>query len=245
MRPHIFTIIFSPLVFFILLFLYVKLAGPIPFSVNSINTNKTDAFQVTGEGKASIVPDLITVTVGVSSQGTTSKQVQDQMNQTINKVTEALKALAVDSKDIQTQNYLVNPTRDFTSGQQKITGYEASTNLIIKVHKVDLANKVLDSATQNGATQVGGLNFGNTDKTKAEDKARSKAVAEAKKKAANAAKIAGFKLGKIINYSENMDGIPIPVPLRATGATDDSTKTQVEPGTNEVTVDVTLSYQIE
>ncbi|MBI2420586.1 MAG: hypothetical protein HYV38_00690 [Candidatus Levybacteria bacterium] len=44
-------------IFFVLLFVYTKFAGPIPFTVNNINTNKTDFFSTTGSGEATAVPD--------------------------------------------------------------------------------------------------------------------------------------------------------------------------------------------
>lgn len=83
------------------------------------------------------------------------------------------------------------------------------------------------------------------DKIKAENEAREKAVADAKKKAETAAKIAGFKLGRIINYSEGTADFPRPIPLRAIGTTEMASDiTQVEPGSTEIIITVTLSYEI-
>src|SRR3989344_1456639 len=198
-------------VFFLLLFSVTKLFGPIPFSVNSVTTTKFTTFDVTGEGKVTVKPDVASVTVGIQATGSTVKTVQEQINSVINKVSDAVKKLGVDAKDIQTTNYSINPTYDYSGGNQKITGYSASTNLLIKVKQIDKINQVIDAATQNGANQVSGISFDVLDKTKIENEARAKAVVEAKEKAQNAAKIAGFKLGKIINYSENMDGYPVPM----------------------------------
>ena len=184
--------------FFILLFTFTKLFGPIPFAVNSVTTTKSTTFDVTGEGKVTAVPDVAVVTVGIQANGTTVKAAQDQINSTINKVSEAIKKLGVDSKDIKTTNYNVNPSYDFTSGQ-KITGFLANTNLQIKVRQLEKANSVIDTATANGVNQVGGINFDIDEKTKLENEARQKAVDQAKKKAQDASKIAGFKLGRIIN----------------------------------------------
>lgn len=232
-------------IFFMLLFAYTKLAGPIPFSVNSVTTTKSDAFQVTGEGKVTATPDLAVVNAGVTANGVTVKAAQDQLNGNINKVSAAIKALGVDPKDIQTSNYNINPTVDFT-GNQKITGYTANSNLTIKIRNIEKINQVIDAATASGANQVGGVSFEVSDKTKAENEARQKAVADAKKKAENAAKIAGFRLGQLVNYQENFEGQPIPMPLRAAQGSADtvSPPTQVEPGTNEIRVTVTLSYEI-
>jgi len=235
------------ILFFIALFAYTKLAGPIPFSVNSISTTKTDTFSVTGEGKVNAPPDIALVSVGVQAQAPSVKAVQDQLNKNINAVSAAVKSTGVDAKDIQTSGYNINPMYDYNGGAQRITGYQASTNLTIKVRAIDKANAVIDAATAAGANQVGGISFDVNDKTKAQNDARQKAVADAKFKAENAAKIAGFTLGKIINYSEDFGGAPRPIPMMAKaevglGA---GAPTQVEPGTNEVTVTVTLSYQIQ
>lgn len=231
--------------FFILLFTFTRLFGPIPFSVNSVTTTKSTTFDVTGEGKVTALPDIALVTVGILANGQTVKAAQDQINSTINKVSEAIKKLGVDSKDIKTTNYNVNPAYDFTNGQ-KITGYTANTNLQIKVRQIDKANSVVDSATANGANQVGGVSFDIDNKTRLENDARQMTVDEAKKKAADASKIAGFKLGRVINYSENSGGFS-PMPLRAMSAEKavGGVPTQVEPSSTDITISVTLSYEIQ
>lgn len=233
------------LTFFVILFIYTKIAGPLPFSVNSVTTSKTDTFNVSGEGTVVAKPDMTTVTVGIQARAETVKVAQDQINSTINKVASSIKKLGVEQKDIQTTNYNINPTYDYTSGSQRITGYLASTNLSIKVRNIDLINQVIDSATGNGANQIGGISFDVDDKAKLEDEARQKAVAVAKKKAESAAKIAGFKLGRIINYSENFDSEPRPLRMAVGAVAEDvNLKTAVEPGSSEIKVIVTLSYEI-
>lgn len=235
------------IIFFVSLFAYTKLVGPIPFSVNSITTTKTDSFTVEGTGKVTAAPDVAVVNAGVTAQGASVKAVQDQLNKAQNALIDAVKKAGVDAKDIQTSNYNINPTYDFRSGSQRITGYQASSNVTIKVRKIDSANAVIDAATAAGANEVGGITFDVDDKTKAQNEAREKAVAEAKRKAEDAARIAGFKLGRVINYSENFGGEPRPVFMMAKtdSAAPEQAPTQVEPGTNEITVTVSLSYEID
>lgn len=234
------------LFFFIALFLYTKLAGPIPFSVNSVTTTKSDTFNVTGEGKATAIPDLASVNVGITANGASVLQVQDQINTTSNKISDSIKKLGVDSADIQTSNYNINPNYDYSGGTQHINGYSASTNLTIKVKDTQKINQVIDTASSNGANQIGNVTFELSDKTKAENDARSKAVADAKSKAENAAKIGGFKLGRLVNYSESLGNNPQPVQYqKVAGAPALDTKvTQIEPGSSEINMTVTLSYDI-
>jgi len=233
--------------FFLLLFAYTKFAGPIPFSVKSITSQKTDAFTVTGEGKAVVVPDIAVVTVGVQAQGTTVKQVQTELNRKTNAVISAVKKIGIDAKDIQTTNYTLSPTYDYQSGRERISGYTANSNLTIKVRTIDRANDVIDSATEAGANHVGGVSFEVEDKEKALNEAREKAVAAARKKAENAAKIAGFTLGRLVNYHESEGGGPRPIPLSAKAedaAGGAIPPTQIEPGSSEIVVQVSLSYEI-
>lgn len=232
------------LVFFLFLFAYTKLAGPIPFSVTSVTTQKTDTFSVTGEGKIAIKPDMAQVMVGVTVNGASVREVQSDLNSKINQVTEAIKKLGIEGKDIQTASYNIYPNYDYRESGSRITGYNANTNLTIKVRDIDKINSVIDAASGSGANQVGGISFDVDDKTKAQNEARTRAVEEAKKKANEAAKIAGFKLGKIINYSETFGGEPRPIPLAAREA-GGGVPTQVEPGSAEISVQVTLTYQIE
>lgn len=232
--------------FFLCLFVFTKFVGPFPVSISSVTTTKTDTFSVSGEGKITMIPDIAVVNVGVTAQGPNVSTVQSQLNAKMNAITQAIKRLGVDGKDIQTSNYNISPTYDYTNPVQRVTGYQANSNLTIKVRKIDNANSVIDAATANGANQVGGVSFDVDDKTKAENQARELAVADAKSKAEAAARAAGFKLGRIINYSEGGGASPRPMmfdkalPVAGGGGA----PTQVEPGSSELSVTVNLSYEI-
>lgn len=237
-------IVGSFLTFFILLFLFTKLLGPIPFEVNSITTAKSDVFSVSGEGVSPQKPDTAIVRVGVTANGSTVQQAQGQLNTNINRVSESIRALGVEAKDIQTENYNINPNIDFSSPNQRITGYTANTNLSVKVRDIGNVNRVIDASTGSGANQASGVSFEVADREKAEDEARQKAVEQAKRKAERAASVAGFRLGRMINYTENFGGVTPPMPFAVDRAVGQAAETKVEPGTSEVRVSVTLSYQI-
>lgn len=232
--------------FFLLLFAYTKIAGPIPFSLNSVVTSKTDTFSVSGEGKVTMVPDIAVVDVGVSSTNSTVVRAQQELNTKINAVSSAIKKLGIDEKDIKTSYYSIQPTYDYTGSTQRITGYQASSNLTIKVKNIDNVNAVVDASTGQGANQIGGVSFDVDDKTKAENQAREQAVSDAKSKAEAAARAAGFKLGRVINYSEGGGAGPRPLMYDKMAAMEvaEGAPTQVEPGSADLTVSVTLSYEI-
>lgn len=249
------TNLISLLVFFILLFAFTKILGPIPFDITSVTTSKSDAFSVTGEGKVEVKPDTATVRLGVVARANTEESAKNLLNTNINKVISSIKALGVAEDKIKTENFNIYPeyntVRPVPAGaepvdQNTISGYTANTNISVTVDTAELANQIVDAGVSNGANQVGGVDFQVKDKTAALNEARQKAVEDAKKKAEDAARIAGFRLGKIVNYSEGGGG-DYPRLMVGESAMDKAggAPTQIEPGTNEIMVTVTLSYEIK
>ncbi len=98
-----------------------------------------------------------------------------------------------------------------------------------------------------GANVVNQLSFeiDNQDVLKAE--ARAKAIADAKKKADELESQVGISLGKIVNFAENTGGYPVPMmyETKAIGLGGGGVTPSVPTGENEITVDVTLTYQIK
>jgi len=251
------SLIGAIVVFFVVLFVYTKLAGPIPFYINSVNTTKTDLFTSSGEGKVTAVPDQATVNAGVTAQATTVADAQTKVNQTTNKIIADLKKLGLSDKDIKTTDYSVSPNYSSGSnrvimpmmlpgGQQTITGYTVTQNLEVKIKPIEKANKVVDTTTADGANLVGGVNFTFSDELSKslEQQATKQAVNDAKDKAQNLANASGIHLGKIVNVVENSNQ-PRPLMMAGVAAKTDqaSAPTNITPGENTMMVDVTLYYE--
>lgn len=245
LRIPFFTIIFLFLAFF----LFTKIFGPLPFSVNSITTTKTDLFTVDGTGEATAVPDTALLELGVNKDAPTVEAAQNQVNQIIGKMTADLKKLGVEDKDIKTTDYSVNPNYDYSTGSQKANGYSVNASIEARVKPIEKANQAIDTVTADGATQVGGVTFVVDDATqkKLENQARLDAVKEAKDKAQSLANAAGIHLGRIVDVQENSNN-PGQVfrPMMATAdlkQANPEPPTQLNPGQNKISVTVTLSYE--
>lgn len=231
----------------LLFFGFTKFFGPIPFTVNSVTTSKTDLFTVDGTGKATGVPDTAQFSVGVNKTANTVQDAQNQVNTAVNKISDELKKLGVADKDIQTSNYSVNPNIDYSSGNQTTTGYTVNATMNVKVKDTNLANKALDAATANGANVVNGVSFGLNDdeQAKLEEQARGEAIKNAKAKAESIAKQAGIRLGRIINVTVNPTTEPRPVVEKMSLAqpAGSGAPTQLQTGSSDVSVTVSLSYE--
>lgn len=237
-------------VLFIFAFLYIftEVFGPIPFSVNSINTTKSDMFTVSATGEATAVPDTAVTTFGVTKSATTVEAAKDQVTQSVNTIVDGLKDLGVDEKKIKTVDYTVYPDYDYTSGRNTVRGYTVTQNVRVEITPIEVANKAVDMATAAGATNVGGIQFtvAESDKLKLENKARDEAIKKAKTKAGEIAKSAGLKLGKIVNVQDSGNAYQPPVMYdtkMSLEAGNESRQTELQPGENTVKVTVTLSYE--
>src|SRR5258708_36281628 len=111
------TPFFTVLFIFLFLFLYFKLAGPIPFAINSVQTTKSNVFQVTGDGKATAIPDIANISFGVTKQASTIADAQSQTNSAMQNTLDSLKQNGIDDKDVKTTDYSVNPNYDYNAGR--------------------------------------------------------------------------------------------------------------------------------
>lgn len=236
--------------FFILLFIFAKWGPAINF--NTTSQTKGDPFVVTGEGKVFVTPDIAKITVGIQENGSSLKSVQDGVNKKSKALTDAIEKLGVDKKDVKTTSYNVYPQYDYlTSTTNRITGYQVSTNYEITVRDFEKVNDILVAATAAGANTIGNVSFDINEETKKAklQEARELAVSEAKAKAEGLSKAAGITLGKVINVSENQT-TPEIRPLYAPQATDttslkaEAPTANVTPGETEISVTVSLAYEV-
>lgn len=248
------------LFFFICLFIFSRFSSPIPFSVNSVQSNKADAFTVDGTGKRTGIPDTATISLGVTKTASTVLEAQNQTNTAANKIISDLKNLGIKEKDITTTNYSINPEYSYISTNvypensaaimpirpsSKITGYTVTENLYVKIRPIDKANKIVNSAAADGANLVGQVNFtlNDDEAKKLEQQAREDAVRDAKQKAEGLAKAAGISLGRIIDIRENNNFPRIEKSLNAISNSGGGQETSLMPGESTVSITVTLSYE--
>jgi len=158
---------------------------------------------VTGEGVIEAVPDVATLTIGVTTQGVTAAEALASNTAALNAVLARLTAAGIAPRDLQTSNLSLNPNwTGYDSAAPTISGYVASNMLTVRVRALDSIGAVLDAAVADGANTLNGLTFGLADPTPALNEARKEAVADARAKAELLAAAAGVELGRILSISE-------------------------------------------
>ena len=206
------------------------------------------AISVNGEASVSVAPDLAQVEGGVTSEAKTAREASDANNAAMGKVLLALKGAGLDEKDYQTSRLSLSPQYaqpgPNRTGPPQITGYRASNRIIIKVRDVSKIASVNDTLVGAGANEIGGINFVVTQASKALDEARSKAIADARRKAEIYAKAAGVTLGEPLSISEE-GAAPPPVFRSKMAAPMAIAPTPVAPGEEQLSINVSVTWAIK
>lgn len=231
------------------------------------NVNYARSFGVTGEGRAVAVPDVAKFTFSVVTEG--GKAIETLQADNIKKVNDAiayLKEGGVDEKDISTEAYNVEPRYQNVSCVSRLTngfaqqvcppaeivGYTIRQTVAVKVREMEKVGELLGGVVSRGANSTSGLQFTVDEPAKVEAEARGKAIAQAREKALAVAKAGGFRIGKLIMIEEN--NYPMPYYAKdGLGGAEMSVSSRpamapaptFEPGSQDVTVNVSVRYEIK
>jgi len=201
------------------------------------------AISVTGEATVSVPPDMAVIDGGFTSEAKTARQASDANDAAMGKLLLALKAAAIDLKDIQTSQLSLQPQNAPNhAGVPAIVGYRASNRVTIRLHDVTKVASVIDMLVGAGANDIGGINFMVSGASKLLDQARGQALADARRKAEIYATAAGVTLGSPLSISEQ--GYPGPMPLRRMSVAM-TAATPVVQGEETLQVSVAVSWAIK
>lgn len=163
----------------------------------------TRTISVTGTGTVQTAPDMATLSIGVTTQGTTAAEALAENSKATDAVIARLTASGIEARDMQTSNLSINPNwTGYDSSTPTISGYVASNMLTVRVRKLDTTGAVLDAAVADGANTLNGMTFGLADPEPGLNEARKEAVADARAKAELLAMAAGVKLGDVVSISD-------------------------------------------
>jgi uncharacterized protein YggE len=216
------------------------------FSAQPISSNGAPApgtITVSGHGIIDGTPDTLTLSIGVDTSADTAVAALSANSVHARALIDTLKAAGIAARDIQTSQLSVNARYD-TNGQH-ITGYTASNHVTAKLHDLAKAGTVIDTATKavGDSVRVDGVSFSIDDTSGLVAQARAQAVKKAAAQANQLAAAAGVKLGQVRSIDETNRTAPYPQYLAADAAKS-SAAVPLQPGTQELSLDVSVVYEI-
>ncbi len=205
---------------------------------------------ISGEGKVTAIPDVAVVSLGAQTERKNVADAQRENTRVMNALRERLTTLAIPAEDIATSQYQVYPQYDWGNGKPTLRGYQVVQQLTVKIRDFEKISPVLGAVGELGLNQVSGLQFTIDDPETYRQQARISALQQAKRKAQALAQVAGVRLGRLVTFTESGSGPPPVMPYFAKeavleGRGGGAPFPVVEPGSQEVVVSVTVSYELE
>lgn len=175
---------------------------------------------VVGKGEATAKPDIVRINVGVEATAPTVAEAMAKANSQMSAVIGALKGTGIPDKDIRTSNFSINFERPYAPpapGSPPAAlppGVFRVSNMVeATLREPAKAGEALDAAVKAGANTVWNVSFGLDDTEAVEAKARAEAVADARARAEDLARLNGLRLGPVVSVSTVIGSGPGPMPM--------------------------------
>lgn len=218
-------------------------------SLQASDGTGSGGISVSGEGRVSVAPDMALLSVGASTKEDTVAAANSAVQAAMDRLLSSLKADGIVEKDIQTSQFSISPEYDYQLNEPRLTGYRVTHMLQVKVRDIDRAGEVIDDAVEAAGdlVQVGSISLTVDDTSAMAKQARELAMADAKAKAEELARLADVELGKPISISESSYTPGPPVYYGAgygAEAALTADRTTISTGELEVVVRVQIIYGI-
>jgi uncharacterized protein len=195
-----------------------------------------DSITVSGVGSVEAVPNEAKMSFGAETRRPTAESAVAANADAMRRILNALRQ--VGGRELATQWVSVYPYTDDTGS---VNGYAAS-NSVSAVSDVDDAPALIDAAAEAGANQISGPGFSSSSAEALYRQALAKAVADARLNAEVLAKAAGRSLGAITTIVEG--GASQPEPLYRTESQAADAATPIEPGKQETSATVSVTFSL-
>lgn len=208
--------------------------------------NAKRVITVRGTGLVEGTPDVLELMVGVDTRGKSAGEALAENSKLTVQVLQVLSEAGVGDKDVQTSDLSISPVYD--DDHEVVIAYGVSNHVIARIHDLNKAGRIVDAATRAAGDQivVQGLYFSIDDNSELVARARADAVKRAKAQAQQLADAAGVKLGPLQSIvEESSPSGPVIVAEKAAAPSAADATPPVQPGSETLSVDVTLVYAID
>ncbi|HOF50554.1 MAG TPA: SIMPL domain-containing protein [Candidatus Colwellbacteria bacterium] len=207
---------------------------------------------VSADSKVAIAPDLAEISFSVITEGTNPTLIQTQNTTKMNAAIQYVKEKGIEAKDIKTSNYNLQPKYEYDriTRTTYISGYTLTQTAIVKIRDLSRIAEIVAGLPGLGVNEISSVRFSIEDPDKFLADTRKEAFEKAFDKAKAMASMNRVSLGKVVGFSESTgsyvryDYALEKAPLASMGGAAAPTPT-IEPGSEEITVYVTVRYEIK
>lgn len=204
---------------------------------------------VSASGEVTRVPDLAIISAGVQTLQPTASGAIEQNAARMERVRAALRRAGIADKDIQTSSINLSPEYRYVENQPPVlTGYRATNSVNVNFRDLKRTGAILDALVAEGANQINGPSLTIDKPETAYDEARIKAIAAGQARAQLYARALGKRVVRILSVSESGGYSPPPMPYArdmAMSVGERAAKTEIDPGTQQLSVSVSMSFELQ
>jgi len=216
-------------------------ASPNPAAVNQSDSTPTISVGATGEATAD--PDRAVATVGVEATATDAETARQRVAENVSTLRAALAEAGIDDDQITTNHYAIRQDHESKRSESTPTQYEAVHSFEVQIEDVDAVGSVIETAVDNGATNVGRVEFTLSQETRSDlrEEALAAAMDSARSDAEALASNANLSVAGVESVSTSNGHVR---PYRAEAAlAADGAATSIESGPVSVRAQVQVTYE--
>ena len=205
------------------------------------------SIRVQGTGGVDARPNQAVILAAVVDQEARAGAALEANSQAMRRVLQKLGEFAVADADIRTRGFSVTPIferRQSGTATPRIIGYRVVNRIEVKVRELARLGAMLDAIVAAGADRLDGIRFSIKEPAPLADKARLRAMSDARRKAELFAEAAGVRVGRVLEIAEQGVSVPRPRLLKATEMRARAA-VPIAPGEQRVSATVTVVYEIE
>jgi uncharacterized protein YggE len=201
---------------------------------------------VAGAGQASAEPDEAVVRLGVNARAQTAKAAMRRAARSMEAVIEALQEAGVAEQDIKTVRLDLHQFRQRQEGEVVARGWQVNNQVQATVRDIEATSDAIDAAVAAGATDVNSVAFRASDASEAVARARIAAVEDAAVAADTLAGASGLEVVGVLRMVEGGASFPSAIRFRGdtAGGSEAYFSTPIEPGLVDISVSVTVEYEV-
>ncbi len=209
----------------------------------SLAQNAPETATLTAEGTGAVMatPDILVVSIGVTTRGDTPSEALSANSADMQNVIDAILAAGVDQADVTTSGFSINPVyaelRPADDQTQRIIAYNVSNQVTVRIRDINASGDILDQVVTAGANQINGISFDIANPQPLQDEAIQAAIADAQRRAQLMADAAGVRLVRVLTVSTYANNQPQFDMVRAMAV-------PIVAGEQAITANATLVYEI-
>jgi len=224
----------------------IPLSAPAQQTVTAVPVMSGTRLDINASGEVTRVPDVAIISAGVQTLQPTATAAIEENAARMERVRAALKRAGIEDRDIQTSSINLNPEYRYDQNQPPhLTGYRATNTVNVKFRDLKRTGAILDALVAEGANTINGPNLTIDKPESALDEARTKAIANGRARADLYARALGMRVVRLLSVSESGGyAVPPPMPMVMMAERSDASS-KIDPGTQQLQVSVSMSFQLQ